>query len=139
MIEFTMLAPLVAILMMSPPSIQAEECITWPPPLPGVVNNTISLSSIELLKVPEAVISTEEDGAVPFIVAKTPPKIDLYFHSDLGPNAASRRLWSSWGDICVASDGRVYVSIGDHGDDAVPRSNLLPMPRDEILDAQARE
>jgi sugar lactone lactonase YvrE len=35
----------------------------------------------------------------------------------LGPDAASRRLWSSWGDICVANDGRVYCGVGDHGDD----------------------
>jgi sugar lactone lactonase YvrE len=44
--------------------------------------------------------------------------VDLAYHQDLGPNAAKRRLWSSWGDICLASDGRVYCGIGDHGDDA---------------------
>jgi hypothetical protein len=44
--------------------------------------------------------------------------VDFAYHRDLGPDAVKRRLWSSWGDICVASDGRVYVGIGDHGDDA---------------------
>ena len=75
MMKFAMLAALVAILMMSPPSIQAEECITWPPPLPGVVNGTISLSSSDLLKVPEAVISTKEEGEVK---EYHPPSVRIY-------------------------------------------------------------
>src|SRR5437763_996359 len=38
--------------------------------------------------------------------------------SALRPLPVGRRLWSSWGDIGVAADGRVYCAIGDHGNDA---------------------
>jgi hypothetical protein len=55
---------------------------------------------------------------VPFAIALKPPKVELAFHGELGPNAAGRRLWSSWGDIGVADDGRVYCAIGDHDNDA---------------------
>ena len=96
---------------------RGEDETPWPPALPGVVDGSISLSSKEFLEPPPSVATAPEAEAVPFIVAKTAPRVDLYFQGDLGPNAAARRLWSSWGDICVASDGRVYVSIGDHGDD----------------------
>jgi hypothetical protein len=109
---------IVAVIVMLPAStVNAGEDIPWPPPLPGVVDGVISLSSRELLKVPASTPVPDRGEAVPFVVAQTPPKVDLYFHGDLGPNAGSRRLWSSWGDLCVATDGKVYVSIGDHGDD----------------------
>lgn len=88
---------------------------SWPPRLPGVVKNSAKLSSAEFLQTPEAVVAEgKQEGAAPFVVAKTPPTVTLYFHDQLGPDAASRRLWSSWGDIGIASDGRVYCGIGDH-------------------------
>lgn len=98
-------------------SIDATTSVPWPPALPGVVDNTISLSSRDLLEVPATMSPPDRGEAVPFVVAETPPQVDLYFHGELGPDAATRRLWSSWGDLCVAKEGRVYVSIGDHGDD----------------------
>ncbi len=71
------------------------------------------------LKVPDSVSTARaQPGTAPFVVAEVPPDVDLAFHRDLGPEAQQRRLWSSWGDICVAGDGRVYCGIGDHGDDA---------------------
>ena len=90
----------------------------WPPALPGAKNGTALISSAELLKVPDAVAAAAEKAGAKFIVAKTPPVVRLAYHRDLGPEAVKRRLWSSWGDICLASDGRVYCGIGDHGDDA---------------------
>ena len=90
----------------------------WPPALPGVEHGKVTLRSDDFLKVPVAVQEWRtEDGAAPFVVAKEPPTVDLAFHSDLGPDAINRRLWSSWGDIGIAQDGRVYCGIGDHGKD----------------------
>jgi sugar lactone lactonase YvrE len=91
----------------------------WPPPLAGAKNGTVTVRSDALLQIPDDVQTwSGEDGAAPFIVAKTPPTVDLALQQDLGEGAIRRRLWSSWGDICLASDGRVYCGIGDHGNDA---------------------
>ena len=92
----------------------------WPPALPGADRTgTVTLTSPRFLETPTGVgIMLEDDGAAGFTVAKAAPTIDLAFHRDLGPDAANRRLWSSWGDIALASDGTVYCGIGDHGDDA---------------------
>ncbi|MBI1311708.1 DUF2920 family protein [bacterium] len=91
----------------------------WPPKLTDATNGTVSVHSDSFLQIPENVQQwSREDGAASFTVAKTAPTVDLAFHRNLGPDAIHRRLWSSWGDICVASDGRVYCGIGDHGNDA---------------------
>ena len=91
----------------------------WPPGLPGAVNGVVSLETEEFLRIPDSVATARSSGkAVPFDVAARPPVVDLAYHDSLGPDAIRRRLWSSWGDICVAQDGRVYCAIGDHGDDA---------------------
>lgn len=96
----------------------SAEPDSWPPELKGAQNGTVTLQSDLFLQVPEKVAAAVKDGsAVEFGVAKTPPTVDLAFHCDLGPDAINRRLWSSWGDICVASDGSVYCGIGDHGND----------------------
>ena len=96
----------------------AAEQTQWPPQLPGVVKNRVVLETQDFLSVPESVqADSQQTGAAPFVVAKAPPTIALYFHDNLGPEAASRRLWSSWGDIGLASDGRVYCGIGDHHHD----------------------
>ncbi|MFM9960253.1 MAG: hypothetical protein ACKV2Q_03405 [Planctomycetaceae bacterium] len=90
----------------------------WPPLLSGATNGTVTLTSEQFLKVPDSVVAaSEKEGAAPFVMAKTPPTVELSFHRDLGPGAIGRRLWSSWGDICLARDGRVYCGIGDHGND----------------------
>src|SRR4051812_1299873 len=96
----------------------AQESPPWPPPLQGATDGTVTLRTDAFLDVPESVrMMREQDGVAPFTVATAAPTVDLAFHRDLGPNARTRRLWSSWGDIAVARDGRVYCGIGDHGDD----------------------
>ncbi len=98
-------------------SLGADET-RWPPELRGATNGTVSLKSKQFLKVPDSVVAARnKEGAAEFVMAKTIPTVDLAFHRDLGAEAISRRLWSSWGDICVARDGRVYCGIGDHGND----------------------
>lgn len=89
---------------------------TWPPALPGAKNGSVKLTSKAFLKTPATVVERmQEEGAVEYAVAKAAPTVELAYHQDLGTDAASRRLWSSWGDICLASDGSVYCAIGDHG------------------------
>ncbi len=96
-----------------------QETPTWPPVLRGAKNGTVTLRSDRFLEVPDAVAkSRQAAGAAEFTVARTAPTVDLAFHNNLGPNAIGRRLWSSWGDIGLASDGKVYSGIGDHADDA---------------------
>lgn len=91
----------------------------WPPSLPGAKKGAVTLRSDEFLNVPAQVTEwSQDEKAAPFTVATEPPTVELAFHANLGPDAINRRLWSSWGDICMASDGRVYCGIGDHGNDA---------------------
>lgn len=86
---------------------------SWPPRV-----GTVTLKTDEFLQVPATVAAKMTEGKiVPFEMAKEAPTVDLAFHDQLGPDAIHRRLWSSWGDICVASDGRVYCAIGDHGNE----------------------
>ena len=97
----------------------AQAELAWPPALREAVNGVVTVRSEQFLEIPEAVAKENKvDGAAPFTVAKEAPTVDVVFHGDLGPQASTRRLWSSWGDICLASDGKVYCAIGDHGDDA---------------------
>ncbi|MCE9532789.1 MAG: hypothetical protein K8T89_16960 [Planctomycetes bacterium] len=101
------------------PKIDPNEVVPfWPPELKGAKGGTITLKTDLFLQIPESVAATaKKEGVAPFIMAKTAPTADFAFHRDLGTDAAKRRLWSSWGDICLASDGKVYCAIGDHGDD----------------------
>jgi hypothetical protein len=79
----------------------------------------VAIRSPGFLEVPAGVgAARREPGAADFTVAAEPPTVDFAFHRDLGPDAVHRRLWSSWGDIAMAGDGRVYCAIGDHGNDA---------------------
>ncbi|MBW3543182.1 MAG: hypothetical protein KY476_23240 [Planctomycetes bacterium] len=97
----------------------AAQSEPWPPRLNEAHDATIAIQSEVFLQVPETVTARrQQEGIAPFVVAATTPKVELAYHDDLGVAAVHRRLWSSWGDICVASDGRVYCGIGDHADDA---------------------
>jgi len=88
----------------------------WPPKLPGAVEGVVTLSSPLFLKTPpEVQAAVTNDGAAPFVVAKVPPVVELALHGNLGDLPEKGTLWSSWGDIGVASDGRVYSAIGNHG------------------------
>src|SRR6185437_2035896 len=97
----------------------AEEAPPWPPALRGADNGVVTLQSDAFLDIPPSVaLAGKQDGAAPFTVAIAAPTVDLALHGNLGPDAVHRRLWSSWGDIALARDGRVYCGIGDHGHDA---------------------
>src|SRR5689334_9477876 len=116
-LPFARLACLVAALCFATQTFAQEE-IAWPPPLKGAVKGVVTVEDKSFLAVPDNVAELmAKEGSAKFIVAKTPPKVQLVLHNELGEKAATRRLWSSWGDICRAKDGRVYVGIGDHGDD----------------------
>jgi sugar lactone lactonase YvrE len=91
----------------------------WPPELPGVKEHYASVQTDKFLEIPTEVRKAmSEEGYAEFEMAKVAPRVEISFHDRLGPQPAERRLWSSWGDICVARDGSVYSGIGDHGDDA---------------------
>ena len=90
----------------------------WPPPLRGIEDGRATIETDDFLRVPASVEARrKEKDVAAFEVARTAPRVELAFHDQLGPDAASRRLWSSWGDIGVAGNGRVYCAIGDHGND----------------------
>jgi hypothetical protein len=114
----TSVAVQLLVILFLPSFAAADDASTWPPKMKMSTERAITIRSPRLLEVPEAVqAAAKKEGAAEFVMAKTPPTVELAFHAKLGPEAASRRLWSSWGDICVASDGSVYVGIGDHGND----------------------
>jgi hypothetical protein len=96
-------------------NLRAQE--TWPPALPSANENGIgTISTPDLLKTPEAVqrILDSNAAAAKLTIAKAVPVVELTYHQGL-PNAALNGTgWSSWGDICLASDGKVYSGIGNH-------------------------
>src|SRR5262245_60771989 len=82
----------------------------WPPALKDAKDGTVTLKSDRFLDVPEGVAAVgKKDGTAAFTIAKVAPTVDFAFRRELGPNAITRRLWSSWGDICLAANGHVYV------------------------------
>jgi hypothetical protein len=88
----------------------------WPPELPTANEKSVaSLSTPDLLQIPIAVKHIlDSTHHASLTVAQTAPLIELVYHSGL-PNAALNGTgWSSWGDICLASDGKVYSGIGNH-------------------------
>jgi sugar lactone lactonase YvrE len=108
---------LFVVTLLAPMPSGADET-AWPPPLKGAVKGTATVESTSLLEVPKSVAElAQQEGSAKFVVAKTPPKVQIALHDQLGENAATRRLWSSWGDIALAKDGSVYCAIGDHGND----------------------
>jgi hypothetical protein len=99
-------------------AISHGEETAWPPELRDARGGTVTIRSEGFLRIPASVAEARgKDGAAAFVVAKEPPTVELAYQRDLGENAVQRRLWSSWGDICLASDGSVYCGIGDHGND----------------------
>ncbi len=92
------------------------ETIAWPPSWPDGSRGTAQLETSDFLVIPPEVLEqSPKEGAAPFTVARRPPRIELAYHDDLPNPALNGTGWSAWGDICVASDGRVYSGIGDHG------------------------
>jgi hypothetical protein len=134
----------LAIIVFLVPAMSGAADPSWPPELKNAVNGTATLRSDLFLQVPAAVEKESKSEAAPFVVAKTPPTVQLAFHDRLGSDAVRRRLWSSWGDICVASDGQVYCGIGDHGNDAggdarcfIYRWNPSKKKLEQIVDVNA--
>lgn len=110
--------PVLPALVVSLSLAAAAQEPTWPPKLRGAVEGVVTVEGPELLAVPEKVTEAQKTGkSVAFTVAQTPPKLELTYHGQLGSDAVNRRLWSSWGDIGLADDGKVYCAIGDHGND----------------------
>ncbi len=108
-----------ALLATSQGAIGDDGPSAWPPLLKNAAQGSVTVSDNLLLQIPVTVQELRKDlEAAPFTMAKTPPTVDFAYHDQLGEDAVNRRLWSSWGDICVASDGKVYLGIGDHGNDA---------------------
>lgn len=89
---------------------------SWPPPLPTANENGVAtLNSVDLLSIPASVqhiLDSTSDAKL--IVAQHVPTVELAYHSELPHAAFNGSGWSSWGDILVASDGKVYSSTGNH-------------------------
>ena len=95
-------------------NIRAQE--NWPPALPTANSNGVAtLSTADFLRVPAGVQHVlDSTGTAKLTIAKAVPVVELAYHQGL-PNAALNGTgWSSWGDICLASDGKVYSGIGNH-------------------------
>jgi sugar lactone lactonase YvrE len=121
--------------------------LSWPPELNGAENGTVRIETGKFLEIPEAVAeAAKKDGSAPFVMAGTAPIVDLAYHRGLpkllvappappqakgakkaknDAPAVPKTLWSSWGDIALAADGRVYVGIGDHANDAGGQANCF--------------
>ena len=89
---------------------------TWPPKLPGANGNgVVTINSPDLLTIPAAVQHIlDSTSNAQLSVAKSVPIIELAYHDRLPHEAFNGTGWSSWGDICIASDGKVYSGIGNH-------------------------
>jgi sugar lactone lactonase YvrE len=95
----------------------------WPPALPGI-DGTVSLTDAGFLKIPDVVTERlTQECAAPFVMARHAPTVELAFHGDLPHDGRNRTGWTTWGDIGIASNGKVYSGIGDHGADAEGTAN----------------
>lgn len=92
--------------------------IATPPLHAGARDTPTTLPAHPLLLAIPA--SAGEAGGPPFVVAKTAPVIDFYLFHGL-PDEPKGTLWSSWGDGCLASNGKYYLGIGNHLDLAAGR------------------
>ncbi|MBL7735273.1 MAG: hypothetical protein JNL51_07435 [Chitinophagaceae bacterium] len=90
---------------------------TWPPALPTADKNGVAtLTGPELLLVPSSVKHIlDSNSALRLTIAKEAPKVELAYFEELPSASFNGTGWSSWGDICIASDGKVYAGIGNHG------------------------
>lgn len=72
---------------------------------------TPTVTRLERLKPSKLVLKPPEGLPGGFAVARTAPDVDF---AVLPGQFSGARLWSSWGDVLAASDGRFYAAIGDH-------------------------
>lgn len=91
--------------------------VKWPPDLPTANKNGVAtLNTPDLLQVPSAVQHIlDSTPNAQLTVAKEVPKVELVYFNQLPNPSFNGTGWSSWGDICIASDGKVYAGIGNHG------------------------
>ncbi|MEO5998292.1 MAG: hypothetical protein ABIN89_16175 [Chitinophagaceae bacterium] len=94
-----------------------SEKQTWPPDLRTADKNGVAtLTGLDLLKVPLAVQHIlDSNSQAQLTFAKEAPKVELVYFNQLPSPSFNGTGWSSWGDICIASDGKVYAGIGNHG------------------------
>jgi len=77
---------------------------------PTKVSPAVALDSQTLLTVPAAL---QEKVGKEFEIATVAPAVTFTKLTDL-EDRGKGTLWSSWGDGCVASNGKYYTSCGDH-------------------------
>src|SRR5687767_8127944 len=100
---------LLLVCMMSPGSLTGSRVAVAAEP---ITSTAVAIESAGFLKVPPALDPSA------FTMAATAPRVDVAFFAgldDRGPGT----LWTTWGDGCLASNGKYYTSVGDHlGTDA---------------------
>ncbi|MEO8206524.1 MAG: hypothetical protein ABI615_10110 [Chthoniobacterales bacterium] len=113
----SLLLALCPVAFAADPVAPQNENAPWPPALRGAdANGTATITTDEFLKIPQDLEKLRTDGkAPPFTMAKTAPTVDVVYHNNLPGRSANGTGWSAWGDIAVASDGKVYVGTGNHG------------------------
>lgn len=72
---------------------------------------TWAVTRLERLKPSKLLLKPPEGTPGGFTVARKTPEVDFAI---LPGQFSGARLWSSWGDVLAASDGRYYAAIGDH-------------------------
>jgi sugar lactone lactonase YvrE len=72
---------------------------------------TPAVTRLERLKPSKLLLKPPQGLPGGFAVARTAPEVDFAVYPG---QFAGARLWSSWGDVLAASDGRFYAAIGDH-------------------------
>jgi len=71
----------------------------------------LAATRLEALKPSKLLLKPPKGLSGGFTVARTAPGVDFAVYPG---QFAGARLWSSWGDVLAASDGRFYAAIGDH-------------------------
>jgi len=72
---------------------------------------TPAVARLERLKSSKLLLKPPQGLPGGFTIARTVPEVDFAVFPGQFSGA---RLWSSWGDVLAASDGRFYAAIGDH-------------------------
>ena len=94
--------PILACVFLLPPALADDE-----PGDEDVSSKAVTIESPDFLK-PPAGLDTKS-----LTIAQTAPKVEVCFFAGL-KDKGKGTLWSSWGDGCVAKNGKYYTSVGDH-------------------------
>ena len=95
---------------------EKNDKAVWPPALPGADKNGVAtIGTPDLLLMPQSVRKIiDSNPGINLSVAKNAPLIELVYHNDLPDKGPEYIGWTSYGDICLAGDGKVYTGIGNH-------------------------